>query len=76
MVAALLVALLAITGSGIMMTMDRFWGQKWIEDVHEAAVHGTLILIGLHILGVAVASLEHRENLVRSMFTGKKRRDP
>lgn len=73
MVVALLAANLAIAGTGIMMTMDRFWGQKWVEDVHEAVVHVTLVLIALHVLGVVVASLEHGENLVRSMFTGRKR---
>ena len=32
-----------------------------------------LVLIGLHVVGIAFSSFEHGENLVRSMVTGLKR---
>ena len=75
MVIALLLALATITATGVMMTTDAFWGVKWVKEVHELAVNGTLVLIGLHLAGVLVACLEHRENLVRSLFTGRKRKE-
>jgi cytochrome b len=55
------------------MTTDMFWGVEWVEDVHKLVVYGTLGLIALHVGGVIFASFEHRENLVRSMVTGRKR---
>ena len=73
MVIALLAMLSATCGTGVMMTTDAFWGVEWVEAVHEAAVNVMLILIGLHLAGVAAASVEHRENLVRAMFIGRKR---
>jgi cytochrome b len=43
------------------------------EDIHKAFVNFTLLLIGLHVIGVIASSLAHRENLVRAMITGRKR---
>ncbi|MDK9707599.1 MAG: cytochrome b/b6 domain-containing protein [Desulforhopalus sp.] len=42
------------------------------SDIHEMSAQFMLFLIGLHIIGVAVSSRKHNENLVMSMITGKK----
>lgn len=73
MVIALIATIAGIAGTGIMMTTDMFWGVSWVEDLHEVLSTLALVLVGLHVVGVVVASFEHRENLVRSMFTGRKR---
>ncbi len=73
MVLALIGMLSAITATGYMMTTDAYWGVQWVEEAHETLVNITLVLIGLHLAGVAFASFEHRENLVKAMITGRKR---
>ena len=87
MVVALLIALLGTTVSGLMVYgADQHAGPlaSWmagvsdqtehaLEEVHETLANVTLALVLLHVVGVAVASLSHRENLVKSMLTGHKR---
>lgn len=74
MIIALLMAVAATCATGIMMTSDAYWGAKWVEETHEVLANLTVGLIALHVLGVLIASFEHRENLVAAMFTGRKRR--
>jgi cytochrome b len=74
MVIALLTVLAATATTGIMMTSDAYWGVEWVEDIHEIAANLAIVLVGLHLVGVLIASVENRENLVGSMVTGRKRR--
>jgi cytochrome b len=73
MIVALLVALAGTCATGYMMTTDAYWGSKLIEHVHEFMANLTVGLIVAHVIGVLIASFEHRENLVASMISGRKR---
>ena len=73
MVITLLATLIVLCISGVMMTTDAFWGEKWVNSLHAVASTTALVLVGLHVGGVILASIEHGENLVRAMITGWKR---
>ncbi|MGH6914253.1 MAG: cytochrome b/b6 domain-containing protein [Geminicoccales bacterium] len=75
MVVVLLAMLTIVSGSGILMTTHRFWGDLLVEDIHYVSADITMGLIVLHVCGVIASSLAHRESLVLAMITGRKRVD-
>jgi cytochrome b len=69
-----LMALVSVCGvTGWMMGLDAFWGERWLETLHETAANVILVMAGAHVLAALVESWRHRENLVAAMVTGFKR---
>jgi cytochrome b len=60
--------------TGIMAFQDI--GGDMVEELHEFASNAMLAVVLIHIAGVVVSSVMHRENLVRSMITGFKSARP
>ena len=48
-------------------------GSEWMEDAHEFFANFTLLMVLVHLSGVAVSSFLEDENLVKSMVTGRKK---
>ncbi|TJY65321.1 cytochrome B [Sinimarinibacterium sp. CAU 1509] len=67
---AILLGGLAIGLSGYALYNDI--GGEAFEEVHEFFGNAVLLVVIVHILGVVVSSLLHRENLPRSMVDGYK----
>ena len=89
MVVALLILLVLTSITGLMtygheelsgplaglMNGQPYWLGEMLEEGHEVLANLTLLLVFLHVGGVVLASIQHGENLVRSMFDGLKRKD-
>jgi cytochrome b len=73
MIVVLIAAMAATAVSGWLMTTDAFWGSEAAQRIHSILAHGVLLLVLVHLGGVALASVRHRENLVRAMVVGVKR---
>ncbi|MBX5173090.1 cytochrome B [Rhizobium sp. NZLR1b] len=70
----LLIALLGATAlTGWMTTWDAFWGEKWLEQLHGTIANSIMVLVFVHAGAAIVESWRHRENLVWSMVTGRKK---
>lgn len=74
MIIALLGLLVAVSVSGWMLGLDRYFGDEHLEELHEGSAIAILTLAGIHVLAAVVESVRHRENLIKSMITGRKRR--
>lgn len=72
MVLVLLALLLLTAGTGWTSETDRWFGVEWLSDLHALLANLLLLAIGLHVAGVLASSWLHRENLVRSMLSGRK----
>lgn len=74
MMMLILMALLAATATtGWLSTLDAFWGVAWLGDLHAALANGIMVLALVHAAAALYESWRHRENLVWSMVTGRKR---
>jgi cytochrome b len=73
-IVALLALTLAVVLTGLAVEADA--GPKALEELHEGLAVAMLSAVGLHLLGVFVGSVAHRENLVGAMITGRKRGSP
>lgn len=73
MMLALIGLLLVIGLTGWMMSLDQFWGVRWVEEVHEATANLIIAAIAVHVLAAIFVSFKHHENLPLAMITGRKR---
>jgi len=70
-------AIFLLLGLGLAVVASGFaaWqeiGGEWAEELHEGAAAAMLAVVAVHVVGVAVSSVLHRENLLRAMVTGSK----
>lgn len=84
MVILLLASIALVAFSGLVMiasegqgplagTLFSTWNGEWMEEIHEFLANFTLLLVFAHVTGVVFSSFLERENLVKAMWTGRKK---
>ena len=73
MMLALLLGVALVGITGWLQTTDRFFGEEWLEQVHEVLAYVVLVMVGLHVIAAISESIHYRENLIASMIHGRKR---
>jgi len=74
MMLALMASVLTLGLSGWMQSLDAFWGEEWLQELHELAANGLIALAFCHALAAIVVGRLERTRLIRAMFTGLKER--
>ncbi len=72
MMLALMGLVISLGVSGYLMGTDQFWGEEWLEEVHEALATLLQVAVLLHVAAALLMSRIERVNLVRAMITGIK----
>lgn len=76
MMITLMLLILGLGISGYMMQeIDYFWGEDWLEELHEAMANLILLLVPLHVLGALREGYRKRDNLIKSMIHGYRKQD-
>lgn len=65
---AMLGLLATVMTSGLLMG----GGNEAFEEVHSISVYALLVVAGIHVVGVILHSVRHRENIILAMVTGLK----
>jgi cytochrome b len=74
MMLALLALVLSLGLTGWMQGLDAFWGDEWLEELHEGLAATLQGLVLLHVGAALLMSHLERTNLIRAMITGIKQR--
>jgi cytochrome b len=74
MMLALMALVLSLGVTGWLQGTDAFFGEEWLQDLHETLANTLILLAGVHVAAAIVMSRIERVNLVAAMVTGVKRR--
>lgn len=66
------ILVIALGVTGFMMGMDKFWGEDWLENLHETFSNILMGLVALHFAGLIFDSWRFKRKTWLGMFTGKK----
>ena len=65
---------LGLAVTGWMQGLDAFWGEEWLQELHERLADALMAAAGLHAASAIVMGRIERTRLVKAMVTGVKER--
>ncbi len=65
---------LSLGVTGWMQGTDAYFGEEWLQELHELLAHALLLSAGLHAAAAIVVGRKERTRLVKAMITGVKER--
>lgn len=65
---------LSLGVTGYMQGTDTFFGEEWLQELHEFLANTLIASAGLHALAAIVMGRKERTRLVKAMVTGVKER--
>ena len=65
---------IALGVTGWMQGTDAWFGEEWLQELHEVLAHALLISAGLHAASAILIGRIERTRLVKAMVTGTKER--
>lgn len=74
MIFILMGLVIALGVTGFLQGTDAYWGEGWVQDLHEGLASTLIACAGLHAAAAIVMGRIERTNLVRAMVTGVKER--
>lgn len=72
MMLALMALVLALGATGWLQGTDTYFGEEWLQELHETLANALILLAGLHAVAAIVMGRIERVRLVRAMVTGVK----
>jgi len=72
MMLAMLAIVLSLALTGFLQTTDAFWGEEWLQELHEGLASTLIAFAGFHAVAAILMSRIERTNLIAAMITGVK----
>ena len=74
MMLILMALVLALGVTGFLQTTDHFWGEEWLQDIHDGLGNALMALAALHAAAALIMGRIERTRLIKAMFTGVKQK--
>lgn len=65
--------LVLVSISGWLQTTDRYWGEEWVQTLHEFSANAVMGAVIVHVLAVLYFQLVKKRELIQPMLIGYRR---